>query len=323
VPHHVARLITWLVAPLVVDYSVSRRLVVDYFAYVARPGASARRAAPHAARRRLLHLRHASGCLRTSRGSSRGSSSTTPPHTGSSSTTSPPPRVRVPRHVARIVTRLVVDYFASRRLVVDYFASRRLVVDYFAYGVRLGASARRAARHAARRAAHRRLLGVAQARRRLLRLCRASGCLGTSRGSSHGSSSTTSTTPHVRVPRHVARLITRLVVPLVVDHFAYAARPGASARRVAHLTARHRLLHLCRASGCLGTSRGSSRDSSSTTPCAASSSCGHTGSTSAAPCVATTCLEATLALLRVRRAPPRRSLPVASRRPFISTNFPN
>jgi hypothetical protein len=35
----------------------------------------------------------------------------------------------VPLHVARLVTRLVVDYFASRRLVVDYFASRRLVVE--------------------------------------------------------------------------------------------------------------------------------------------------------------------------------------------------
>jgi sigma54-dependent transcription regulator len=29
-PWHVARLVTWLVAPLVVDYSTSRRLVVDY-----------------------------------------------------------------------------------------------------------------------------------------------------------------------------------------------------------------------------------------------------------------------------------------------------
>jgi hypothetical protein len=48
------------VASLVVDYSASRRLVVDYFASAARPGASARRAARHAARhtarRRLLHL---------------------------------------------------------------------------------------------------------------------------------------------------------------------------------------------------------------------------------------------------------------------------
>jgi hypothetical protein len=33
-----------LVAPLVVDYSASRRLVVDYFAFAARLGASARRA---------------------------------------------------------------------------------------------------------------------------------------------------------------------------------------------------------------------------------------------------------------------------------------
>jgi hypothetical protein len=39
VPRHVARLVTWLVAPLVVDYS---GLVVDYFTSAARPGASAR-----------------------------------------------------------------------------------------------------------------------------------------------------------------------------------------------------------------------------------------------------------------------------------------
>jgi hypothetical protein len=154
-------------------------------------------------------------------------------------------------------------------------------------------------------------------------------------GSSRGSSSTTSPTPSVRVPRHVARLFTRLVArlvtPLVVDYFAYAERPGASARRVARHTtrraARRRLIRLRRASGCLGTSRGSShgssRSSSSTTPFAVTSSCGHTGSTSATPCVATTCLAATPALLRVRRAPPRRHLLVASRRPLISTSFPN
>jgi hypothetical protein len=65
-------------------------------------------------------------------------------------------------------------------------------------------------RHAARHAA----------RRRLVRLLRASGCLGTSRGSS----STTSTTPRVWVPRHITWLVTRLVAPLVVDFFAYAAR---------------------------------------------------------------------------------------------------
>jgi hypothetical protein len=82
VPRHIARLVTRIVV----------RLVVDYFAYVARLGASARRAA-----HRL------------------------------SSTTSPTPRDWVPRHVARLVAwlvaPLVVDYSASCRLVVDYFAS--------------------------------------------------------------------------------------------------------------------------------------------------------------------------------------------------------
>jgi hypothetical protein len=53
VPRHVARLVTRLVAPLVVDNSASRRLIVDYFASAARPGASARRAARHKAHRRL------------------------------------------------------------------------------------------------------------------------------------------------------------------------------------------------------------------------------------------------------------------------------
>jgi hypothetical protein len=105
-----------LVALLIVDYSASRRLVVDYFASAVHPGAPARRAARHAAcrttRRRLL-------CL------------------------------------ARLVTRLVAP------LVVDYSASRRHVVDYFAYATRPGASARRVARRVARRAARRRLLHLA------------------------------------------------------------------------------------------------------------------------------------------------------------------
>jgi hypothetical protein len=211
-----------------------------------------------AARHQLLHLRCASGCFDTSRGlsrdspsttsprrasgcfsSSRGLSrdslSTTSPRAGSSSTTSPMPRVRVPRHVARFVTRLVVDYFD--------------------YAVCPGASARRAARHLARR--------------QLLHLHRASCCFSTSccllRDSSTtispraGSSSTTSPMPRVRVPRHIAWLVTRLVV----DYFDYAARPGASVRRAAHRTnrcaARRRLLRLRRAFWCLGTSRGSSR----------------------------------------------------------------
>jgi hypothetical protein len=121
------------------------RLVVDYFDYASRPVASARRAACRAAlrrllrlvqaRRQLLHLRRAPGCFGTLRGLSRDSLSTTSTRAGSSSTTSPTPRVRVPRHVARIVTRLVVDYFASRRLVVDYFT----------YATRPVASAHRAA----------------------------------------------------------------------------------------------------------------------------------------------------------------------------------
>jgi hypothetical protein len=91
----------------------------------------------------------------------------------------------VPRHVARLVTRIIA----------------RLVVDYFAYVARLCASARRAA---------------------------------------YRLSSTSSPPPRVWVPRHVAQLVTRLVAPLVVDysglvvdHFTFAARPGASARRTA------------------------------------------------------------------------------------------
>jgi hypothetical protein len=287
---YVARLVARLVSPLVVDYSALQRLVVDYFAYAACPGASARRAAYC----RLLRLRCASGCFGTSRGSSRGSLSTTLPREGSSSTTSPTPRVRVPRHVARLV----------KRLVVDYFALSRLVVDYFAYAACPGASARRAARRAARH----RLLRFEQARRRLLHLRRASGYLSTSRGSLSttspraGSSSTTSPTPRVRVPRHVAQLVAWLIVDyfasrrLVVNYFTYAGT-----------------------SGCHGTSRGSSHGSSSTTPCAVTSSYGHTGSTSATPCVASTSLAATLALHQLHRAPPQRRLLVAPRRPFIST----
>jgi hypothetical protein len=112
-----------------------------------------------------------------------------------------------------------------------------------------------------------------QARRRLLRLRRASGCLGTSCGSSRGSSSTTSTTPRIRVPQHIARLITQLVAPLVVDYFSYAARPGASACRATRRAARRRLLHLRRAFSCFSTSCGLSCDSLSTSsPRAGSSS---------------------------------------------------
>jgi hypothetical protein len=45
VPRHVTRLVTRLVALVIVDYFASRRLVVDYFDYGTRPGASAHRAA--------------------------------------------------------------------------------------------------------------------------------------------------------------------------------------------------------------------------------------------------------------------------------------
>jgi hypothetical protein len=171
-------------------------LVVDYFDYAARLGASACRVARCAARRRLLRLRCVSGCLGTSRGSSH----------RSSSTTSPTPRVQVHWHVAWLVTWLVVDHCT--------------------YAARPFASAHRAAC----RVTHRQLLHLAQARRRLLRLRCAFGCLGTSRSSSHHSSSTTSTTSRVRVPRHVVRL--------VVNYFASAARSGASARCVARDAAR-------------------------------------------------------------------------------------
>jgi hypothetical protein len=89
----------------------------------------------------LPHLRRVSGCLGTSRGSPRGSSrrssSTTPPHAGSSSTTSPTPRVRVPRRVARPVTRLIVDYSVRRDFVLRphwlYF-SHAVRCDYLSRG---------------------------------------------------------------------------------------------------------------------------------------------------------------------------------------------
>jgi hypothetical protein len=48
--------VTRLVARLIVDYFTSRRLVVDYIAYAARPVASARRATCRMTHRRLLCL---------------------------------------------------------------------------------------------------------------------------------------------------------------------------------------------------------------------------------------------------------------------------
>jgi hypothetical protein len=83
-------------------------------------------------------------------------------------------------------------------------------------------------------------LALAKAESIFLR--RASGCFGMSRGSSHRSSSTT--------PRRAARPTAR-----------HAARRAARRRLLRLAQARRRLLHLCRMSGCLGTSRGSSRRS--------------------------------------------------------------
>jgi hypothetical protein len=274
VPQHVARLVSWLV----VDYSALRRsssttsppagsssttsptprvrvtwhvtrLVVDYFSHATCPGALARRAARCAARRRLLLPRRASRCLSTSH--------------SSLSTTFPTPHIWVPWHVARLVTRLVVDYFsritrpgALAHHATRYAAHHRLLRLRCVSGC-LGSSWTTSPR-----AAHRRLLHLHRAigclsssrgsssttspmlcdwvpqhvarlvvwlvvgycsSRKLVR--HASGCLGTSRGSSRRLSSTTSPTPCVWVPRHVTRLI--------VDFFDYASRPGASARHAA------------------------------------------------------------------------------------------
>jgi hypothetical protein len=71
------------------------------------------------------------GCLGTSRGSSRGSLRR------SSSTTSPTQRVRVPQHVARPVTRLIVDYSVCRNFILRprwlYF-SHTVHRDYLSRG---------------------------------------------------------------------------------------------------------------------------------------------------------------------------------------------
>jgi hypothetical protein len=108
----------------------------------------------HAARRQLLHLRRASGCFGSSRGLSRDTS-----RAGSSSTTSPTPCVRVPRHVAGLVTRLVINYSARAGSSSTTSSTTRvrllrhvarlvawLVVDYFTSAARPGASSHCAAR---------------------------------------------------------------------------------------------------------------------------------------------------------------------------------
>jgi hypothetical protein len=245
VPRHITRHVAWL--------------VIDYFTYAARLGSLARRMASC----RFLRLGRASGCL----GTSCGSSSTTSPRVGSSSTTSPTPHIRVPRHVARLIShvsssttsptscvrvprhvaRLVVDYFshvacpgasASRAAQRRLLRLARLVVDYFAYTVRTGASARHVAPcQLLLPCRTSECLGTSRgsssttsprtARHRLLHLCRAYGCLGTSRGSSFTSLPT-------RVSGCLSsQHVTWHVARLVVGDFAYAARPSASARRAA------------------------------------------------------------------------------------------
>jgi hypothetical protein len=65
--------------------------------------------------------------------------------------------------------------------------------------------------------------------------------------------------------RLVVDYVACLISPLVVNYFAYAACLGASARHASRHAARRQQLHLRRTSGCFGTSRGLSRDSSLTT----------------------------------------------------------
>jgi hypothetical protein len=112
------------------------------------------------------------------------------------------PRVRVPQHIARLVTRLVVDYFA-------YIA--RLVVDFFAYALRSGASARRAARR--RPVRHVTRLVARFVARLVIDFFTYAARLG---ASAH---------------RAARRRPLRRVAWLVVDYFAYAARPGTSKDR--------------------------------------------------------------------------------------------
>jgi hypothetical protein len=144
---------------------------------------------------------------------------------------------RAPRLLVSRSHRLYFSYAVRR----DY-SSSRLHRLYYAYAVHLDASSRRSTSRqtVALALAVCLVIPLCVVTTRLvvatdtLRLRRASGCLGTSHGLSCGSSrrlsSTTSTTPRVRVPRHVARLVTWLIAPLIIDYFAYAARPGASAR---------------------------------------------------------------------------------------------
>jgi hypothetical protein len=135
------------------------RLVVDYFAYDARSGALARRAA----RRRLLHLRLASGCLDFSlvgrTGSRRASSHCISRRDYSLSglhrlycTYAVHPDAPSRRWTSRQSAALALAMcpFILLCIVTTHHTTQRI---YFNYAVRPGASARRAARHAACHAA--------------------------------------------------------------------------------------------------------------------------------------------------------------------------
>jgi hypothetical protein len=109
-----------LVAPLVVDYSASRRLVVDYFTYtsIRVPRHVARLVTRIVARLVVDYFAYAAHLGASARRAAHRSSSTTSRRAGSSHgslhrsslTTWPTPRVRVPRHVTRPVSWLIVEY---------------------------------------------------------------------------------------------------------------------------------------------------------------------------------------------------------------------
>jgi hypothetical protein len=106
---------------------------------------------------------------------------------------------------------------------------------------------------------------------------------------SAGYNGSTSTTSRVRMPRLVARLVVDNFAScrLLVDYSAYAARPGASARRAA----RHRLLRAPRlrlAPHCLYFSHAVRRDYLSRGNTGSTSSTLRTATTSSSGCIALT-----------------------------------
>jgi hypothetical protein len=209
------------------DYS-SSRLHRLYYAYAVHPDAPSRRSTS----RRLVALALAVRSVTASRGVT----TRRPDCTGS---TVPMPCIRTCRLAARLVvgrSRWLSSCVRSLRL-----AARLLVVWVAPALLRLCRASGRAVStlhfSSVGRTGSRRVPGHSVVRRDYPSRGRngytSTTLRGSSRGSSRRSSSTTPTTPRVRVPRHVARLVTRLVAPLVINYFAYAARPGASARHTA------------------------------------------------------------------------------------------